>query len=267
MSLLACWCLAGIIHVEVCGGVLNAGYILHGCQKYLQEWDCSIERRAGGFDSCVTLAAQRFTLTNMSSLLCLIAEVVYLLKTTGACPEHLAKAFTSLRVTLYLLATPEDIVNLNAAENTEQFKRKQHSELDNISTVAYWQQQMGAHPQLCAAKALDVFKYALLVDDPRQLMPTWCAALMKNKAPTLKNKVLALADKAVTKRQLDALKAQPSHAQVSSYNAIALRVRFLKGFSQEARWRRCVVPGVLCVMSSFIAPLRHLASGVVRQST
>ena len=161
------------------------------------------------------VGAQHFVLTNMSSLLCLIAEVVYACKTTGNCPDRLAKAFKSLRVTLYLTASAEDIVNLNAAENTDQFKRKQHSELDNISTVLFWQKKMGAHPQLSPHKALDVFKYALVVDDPRGAMPSWFAALLKNKAPTMSNKILALADKGVTKKQLDNMKAQPTHVQIS----------------------------------------------------
>ena len=54
--------------------VLNQDYILTTCRKYVDQWDCNIERKAGGLDSSIDMAQQHLTLTNMSSLLALIAE-------------------------------------------------------------------------------------------------------------------------------------------------------------------------------------------------
>lgn len=55
-------------------GALNVDYVLDGCQKYVDQWDPSIERKAGGYDTAVDPSSQHFTLTNMSSLLRLVCE-------------------------------------------------------------------------------------------------------------------------------------------------------------------------------------------------
>jgi len=129
----------------------NVGYILTSCTKYVEAWDVMIERRAGG------LVAERFhphdeqelTLTNMSSLLCLIAHIVFQFKTKGLVDPPLARAFSGIRVALYRGATADEVRALNFHENVEQRQRKAHCELDNIESVRQWRASMRAfaHPR------------------------------------------------------------------------------------------------------------------------
>ena len=72
--------------------VLNKGYIMEAGAKMVASWDPSVERRAGGFDIEVPPSAQEFTLSNMSSLMALLMEVMYHYKHKSL-TTHLINAF------------------------------------------------------------------------------------------------------------------------------------------------------------------------------
>ena len=81
--------------------VLNTGYIMEAGAKMVASWDSSVERRAGGFDGKSSPSGQHFTLSNMSSLMALLMEVVYHYKHQSL-TNQLINAFRTIRVTLYL---------------------------------------------------------------------------------------------------------------------------------------------------------------------
>ena len=219
----------------VSSSALNVGYVLTSCKKYIDNWDINVERRAGGLieERFSPHDEQELTLTNMSSMLCLFAHVAHAFKTTGAVPEPLARAFKSIRVTLYWAATSDDIRSLNYNENVEQRQRKAHSELDNVACVQQWKASMLALPGCDPEVGLNVVKYALCVTDLRSSsLPTWLSTLLKGKAATLKNKLEVVLP--LTAKQIKELKnAQTPHPQLNSYSAVMLRLRFLKGFSAD----------------------------------
>ena len=80
-------------------------------------------------------------------------------------------AFCTIRTTLYLGADADEISALSAAENVSQTTRKAHSELDNIKMVSSWMHSMRQYTKLSPDTALDVFKYAIAVRDPRLPRP------------------------------------------------------------------------------------------------
>ena len=151
---------------------MNPGYIEHWAAKNMSKWDSSVERRAGGLDHSMTMEAQEFAMTNLSSLYALIASVArdfYHGKLSSETSEtsetstakSLIQAAKSLRVLLFLNSSAGDIEMLNSAENMEQQERKKHSELDNIAAIQEWMHSMRS---VCSAldptKALDVYKFA-----------------------------------------------------------------------------------------------------------
>ena len=99
-------------------------------------------------------------------------------------PEELAVPFMSIRLTIYHGGTVDELRALNYAENIDQHKRKQHTELDNIWAVREWMASMVAFPELDATKALDVVKYAYALTDLRNReIPKWLRGLLKKGDP------------------------------------------------------------------------------------
>ena len=91
-------------------GSVNAGYIQTWANKNLDAWDCSLERRAGNIDTSASWSAQHFSVTSYSSLMALIGTVVYQYKTTGTISPSLCKAFTSIRLLLFMDASRDEIL-------------------------------------------------------------------------------------------------------------------------------------------------------------
>ena len=150
-------------------------------------------------------------------------------------PDHLLKAFKSIRLAIYLGGTVDELRALNYAENIDQHKRKQHTELDNIWAVREWMVSMGSFPDLDATKALDVVKYAYALMDLRsRQLPKWLLVLLKKhgQANTLSGRVKALAP--LSHSVLQASGALSVHPQMSRYQDVAMRVRLLKGFDLKA---------------------------------
>ena len=166
-------------------GVLNTGYILSEGMEFVASWDTAVERRAGGYDYECQPSAQEFACTNMSSLMALFAEVVYHFKHKSL-TDQLKTALASIRVTVYLAASVDEISNINVSENVAQHKRKVHTELDNLKLVQSWMSNMRVHQCLDAGKSLDVYKYAIALRDPRAPLPDWLAKLLKNGSTSMK---------------------------------------------------------------------------------
>ena len=213
----------------------NIGYIENQCRDFVTNWDMSVERRAGAYDPDARSSAQEFTVSNMSSLMALFAEVVYHLKKITL-TDRLKEAFRCIRVTMYLHASRDEIGSLNASENVAQMKRKVHCELDNIKLVESWMKNMSVFEKLSANSALDVWKYALCQIDPKasQHAP-WMAALLGNKSGSLASRIDVIADKDITLNKLSKdMKATTTFEEMSSYAMVNQRVRFLKGFDPQA---------------------------------
>ena len=136
---------------------------------------------------------------------------------------------------------------LNQSENVEQFERKRHTEMDNISVVAAWTESVRCLPGkvLDCEKPLDILKYVALMGDPRKPreVPPWLEELFtKLKAGSAKSaafdaKLAVITNKIVTKQWLNSKKVSLLHPQIKGYADLALRHRFLRGFSPEARQR------------------------------
>ena len=214
----------------------NVGYILTSCTKYLAAWDPMIERRAGGVikERFEPHDEQELTHTKMSSLLRLVAHVVFQYKTLGKVDDRLAEAFSSVRVAIYYGATSDEVRSLNFHENVEQRQRKAHCELDNIECVRQWRQSMKAFAHCDPENGVDLVKYALCVSDLRTSgsAPPWMRQLLGSQPPTLENKLAVM--RPLNVKAVKELKgAVPAHPQMNSYSAIMLRQRFLKGFSED----------------------------------
>ena len=102
-------------------------------------------------------------------------------------------------------------------ENVAQFERKRHTELDNIEAVAQFMATMRALPDhvLDPERPLDVMKYACALGDPRTPgnMPSWMRELLAQAgrtAPTMANKILAVAQRTVSKQWLMTQKVGPA---------------------------------------------------------
>jgi hypothetical protein len=91
-------------------GSVNAGYIQAWAAKNLNAWDCSVERRGGNIDLSSSWSAQHFSVTSYSSLMALIGTVVLQYKTTGTIDPVLCKAFTSIRLLLFMDASRDEIM-------------------------------------------------------------------------------------------------------------------------------------------------------------
>ena len=225
------------------GSAKNIGYIKEWRDKNLKSWDTSLERRAGGIDNAVDWSFQAFTCTNESSLYALLATAVEQLKTRAAIEDHVAHSFMRLRVALYLDATADEIMVLNQSENIEQHDRKRHIELDNISAVEQWMESVratSADHKLNASSALDIWKYACALGDPRSpSCPKWLMKLMKDagKSDTKGNRLAAVGDKKAKREHLEKEKATTPHPQMRTYQDIQARQRFLKGFDAVALGR------------------------------
>ena len=138
---------------------------------------------------------------------------------------------------------------LNQSENVEQFERKRHHELDNVDAIVLFLNTMKRMAStLDADKALDVMTYAAILGDPRNpgAIPDWMRELFKKVAAvpgvpqspesaTFSKKVAAITSKGITKQWLLAQKVVTMHPQMRSYTELALRHRFIRGFSQAAR--------------------------------
>ena len=213
----------------------NRGYIENQCRNFVGNWDTSVERRAGGYDHAARFTAQEFTVSSMSSLMALFAEVVYHLKKVTL-TEKLINAFRCIRVTMYMHASRDEIGSLNAAENVAQMKRKVHCELDNVKLVESWMKNMCAFDKLSANQALDVWKYALCQTDPKASQPpAWMVSLLENKSGSLASRIEAIADKDINLNKLTKdWKATTTFDEMTSYAMVNQRVRFLKGFDGQA---------------------------------
>ena len=128
----------------------------------------SIERKAGGLYQDISMSGQNLTLSNMSSLLALIATVVKQILQTGSVEARLAHAFKAIRVGLVWMAAGQDDELLKARENIDQEERKRHTELDNIMSIQQWMNNIDAAKILDSNVALDVFKCGSVLGDPRK---------------------------------------------------------------------------------------------------
>ena len=91
-------------------GAVNAGYVQAWATKNLAAWDCGVERRAGNIDVAASWSSQHFVVTSYSSLMALIGTVVFQYKTTGSIDPSLCKAFTSIRLLLFMDASRDEIL-------------------------------------------------------------------------------------------------------------------------------------------------------------
>ena len=86
----------------------NEGYVKEWGQRNLQSWDSSIERRAAPGPSTDDPAFMYFSTTGASSLLALIAQVVFEFKTAGEVPQKLASAFKQISLNICFNATGDE---------------------------------------------------------------------------------------------------------------------------------------------------------------
>lgn len=209
---------------------INVGYVENWAAKNLKEWDVNIERRAGGLTSG-TPTCPKLTLTNQSSLFALIAQFVWFHKNQQDVPEVLLSEFCSIRVLLYLGATPEEIVSLNDAENIDQHERKRYTELDSVDTVALWMRSVKKY-EMSESNSLDVVKYGLALGDPRKpgQFPQWMLKGIAGRPNNIESRLLFLKTTQVTKRFLTDQKMVVPHPVLSTYAGVQSRHRFLKGF-------------------------------------
>ena len=216
----------------------NVGYILEWGERKLEAWDPAIERRAGGLDNKVPWEAQHLTLSNSSSLLALIVEIVYFYKHGMLKPlfrgeplepeiASLVSAFKGIRVSLHLRAIADEVELMNASENVDQFERKRHTELDNLQTVAVWQRNVIVHG--LSGTPLDCFKYAVALADCRaDKPPPWLVSELKGRVNSFETRLSIVKEK--NKQWFTTNKVAPQHCQMNSYSNLALRLRFIKGF-------------------------------------
>ena len=240
---------------------LNIPYVKQCVDKYVlsKGWDPVIERRA------VIIAGQAapvmssngptvvpppgsvvdtlvFQLSNMSSLLALIAHTVCKFKENpdSFLEDHkdLVQWFCGIRVTIYWDVALPDLQLLNWQENLEQGERKQYTELDNVDAVHGWlngvEEKLRQQSSASSASASDVFKYALCLRSPvKEALPEWVMSLPRVTKDTTwdqAKKVIAATD--VNKLQKGG--ASVDHRELSSYESIRNRVRFIRGFDSAA---------------------------------
>jgi hypothetical protein len=222
-------------------GPWNTGYIAAFWEKFKtgeRKWDITLERKAGGVvvKGDMDFSQISLVVTNASSVMSLIREVVGQVMRTGSCTEEMAKAFMSLRVTWLFSAHAHELATVGIKENIEQHQRRKHMELDNIYQVRCWMQSMTVNTagKLDPKKALDVVKYAVVLGDPLQpnYVESWMRNLLKGAAPTFENKVAAVSTSGVTRKFLEEHKAQIVHPEMNSYKKVLSRVRAVAGFHE-----------------------------------
>ena len=242
-SQLACVINGCLMSWEAHGSPWNKGYIANFWSKFEsgeRSWDNTIERKAGGVDSLKEPDIQQisFSLSSASSVMALVRAVLGHVVRTGACPEHLARAFMSIRIAWLFHASPQEIANVGIAENLEQHTRRRHTELDNLFQVQSWMIAMdSATPKRLDSKnRLDVVKFAMALSDPLRPddVPQWLKALLNGKPNTQSNRIEVMTTQGVTKKYLDKEKAAIRHPEMNNYNKIQLRVRAVLGFHEFA---------------------------------
>jgi hypothetical protein len=215
---------------------LNVGYIKKWGDDHLHEWDIAVERRAGGFDPTTSYCTQRFATTNRSSLFAMLASVVQAYQTDGEIPEHLATAFSRVRLLMHFDLSGDEVLLINQSENIEQHLRKRHSELDNIDAVSVWKMAITGNGPMAPLKpdsALDVFKYACTLSD-RGGRPTWLVSALRGTGGQAKDVAAVLLKKEMNRKYMEQHKITTSHPHIKTYNDIHQRQRYLKGFSPLA---------------------------------
>jgi hypothetical protein len=221
------------------GKKYDIGYIGHFRHDKLPEWSTHIERTAGGLQHEIRYNAQHLAVTNMSSLMAMISEVVYQFLSEGKVSPDMARAFRSIRVLLLYGASKDDISTIiNEKENYEQEKRKKTSEPDVISVVMQWGRNMESVSggKLKPDNALDYLKYGVQLGDPRSAVHPLLKALLDKKKlpPTTKNKIAVLTAPEINAKYMQSNKFTTGHPMLQTYSEIACRVRFRKGFNDEA---------------------------------
>ena len=226
------------------GMPFNKGYIESfwaSIEDGSKHWDVNIERKAGGVlatDGGLELYSAQFVLSSMSAPFALVRHVVNEVM-NGRVPDPMyAVAFMSIRITWLLDATADEIFTIKAEENLEQHNRKRWSELDNLFATECWRKAMKDRKcNLDNNKAMDVFKFALCLGDPRVpgVVPNWMTSLLKGKQPSIENKLAAISDPKVTIKLLNEKKATVNHPEMRTYQQIQLRTRALKGFNHFAK--------------------------------
>jgi len=214
----------------------RASYVESFAQKFIPRWDRSLERKAGGWNEQVDDAQQHLILTNQSSILALIATAVYNFQ-RGITDESVNSHYQSIRVAILLGTTAAEVECMNSTENIDKEEFKPQTELDNIDEVAQWRSVMTSSTAWDPDVALDVFKYGAILGDPRGACPQWLQDLLASqKLPaTHQGKVQAVHTKECTSEWMKSKKVKSAHPHLHSQQEITYRVRFLKGFSAEAR--------------------------------
>ena len=220
-------------------GPWNQGYIESFWQRMASgdiKWDHTLDRKAGGIDVKMDMPLSGLALVPMSasSLMALIAGVVYHVVRDEEIPTNLAQAFMSVKVTWVFGASKDEIINMSILDNIEQHKRKRHTEFDNIFQVRQWMDTMAiaSGGKLDPKKAIDVVKYALIMGNPLAPadIPPWLNALLKEKPPTFVNKVAAVTQQGVTKNFINDNKITILHPEMKRYPQIMQRARAVAGF-------------------------------------
>jgi len=233
--------------------VLSPGYCTDWGNRKLPEWDRYLERRAGGILPGIDFNAQNFVLTNMSSLSSMFAAVAYFHFRGDAfnkgenCPKWaglpgfarvMDRAFESIRVTVMLGACIDEIEVVNDAENVAKEKEKAFCELDCVAAVKRWMANIETASLFGVSSnkkltPLELYKYACVLQDPKQATYPWLQKLLdaKKLPSTLKNRVAVVSDKAVNQKWLQDQGAKGFHPHLNGYTAIANRYRFLAGFA------------------------------------
>ena len=218
----------------------NAGYIQSWWSKFEsgeKHWDITLDRKAGGpvVTDQMDINSILLTCVGGSSIMALMRAVLGHVARTGACPDELATAFQSIRLTWLFTANEHEIVTMGISDNIEQHNRRRHNEMDNIFQVQSWMRSLQSNNQiqnLDHTKTMDIFKFALALGNPLapDEVPGWMVSLLQGKIPNLRTKVQALSAKGVTKRWLDDKKAKIEHPEMNTYNKVNLRVRAVLGF-------------------------------------
>ena len=115
-------------------GPWNEGSILSFWEKFASgeaKWNVIIDCKAGGLTNIKTLNHLSLVTVNSFSVMALIIGVVFHVVHDGACSDNLKTAFTSLKVTLCLGASTDEIINMSIKDIIDQHKRKRHTEFDN----------------------------------------------------------------------------------------------------------------------------------------
>jgi hypothetical protein len=119
-------------------GPWNEGNILYFWEFASGEakWDVTVDRKAGGLTNTTTLNHLSRVTVKSSSVMALIMGVVFHVVHDGTCLDNLKNAFTSLKVTLCIGASADEIINMSIKKNIDQHKRKRHTEFEHIPSQA-----------------------------------------------------------------------------------------------------------------------------------